>query len=104
AHHRCHHDRGPPDGWRARGRGGCHGRGEGAPSGGRPAPGARPPLGHRAADPGPGIVVLEGGGASLPPVAWAAGVLVVPATCPVEYVRGYLGPYRLLRADLAVVT
>jgi cyclic 2,3-diphosphoglycerate synthetase len=31
-------------------------------------------------------------------------VIVVPATCPVEYLRGYLGPYRLLRADLAVVT
>jgi cyclic 2,3-diphosphoglycerate synthase len=31
-------------------------------------------------------------------------VLVVPATCPPEYVAGYLGPYRLLRADLAVVT
>jgi cyclic 2,3-diphosphoglycerate synthase len=57
-----------------------------------------------AADRDPGIVVLEGSGASLPPVAWDAGVLVVPATCPVEYVRGYLGPYRLLRADLAVVT
>jgi cyclic 2,3-diphosphoglycerate synthase len=52
----------------------------------------------------PGIVILEGSGASLPPVAWDAGVIVVPATCPVEYVRGYLGPYRLLRADVAVVT
>lgn len=52
----------------------------------------------------PGVVILEGSGASLPPVAWDAGVIVVPASCPVEYVRGYLGPYRLLRADLAVVT
>jgi cyclic 2,3-diphosphoglycerate synthetase len=52
----------------------------------------------------PGVIVLEGSGASMPPVAWDAGVLVVPATCPVEYLRGYLGPYRLLRADLAVVT
>src|SRR3954468_16244980 len=52
----------------------------------------------------PGVIVLEGSGASIPPVAWDAGVLVVPATCPVEYLRGYLGPYRLLRADLAVVT
>ncbi len=57
-----------------------------------------------AADRDPGVVVLEGSGASLPPIAWDAGVIVVPATCPVEYVRGYLGPYRLLRADLAVVT
>jgi cyclic 2,3-diphosphoglycerate synthetase len=52
----------------------------------------------------PGLLVLEGSGASLPPVAWDAGILVVPATCPVEYLRGYLGPYRLLRADLVVVT
>ncbi len=52
----------------------------------------------------PGLLICEGSGASLPPVAWDAGILVVPATCPVEYVRGYLGPYRLLRADLAVVT
>src|SRR3954463_318922 len=52
----------------------------------------------------PGVIVLEGSGASVPPIAWDAGVLVVPATCPVEYVRGYLGPYRLLRTDLAVIT
>jgi cyclic 2,3-diphosphoglycerate synthetase len=52
----------------------------------------------------PGLLILEGSGAALPPVGWDAGVLVVPAACPAEYVRGYLGPYRLLRADLAVVT
>jgi cyclic 2,3-diphosphoglycerate synthetase len=52
----------------------------------------------------PGLLVAEGSGAAIPPIAWDAGILVVPATCPVEYVRGYLGPYRLLRADLAVVT
>jgi cyclic 2,3-diphosphoglycerate synthetase len=37
-------------------------------------------------------------------VTWDVGILVVPAHCPLEYVSGYLGPYRLLRADLAVVT
>jgi cyclic 2,3-diphosphoglycerate synthetase len=52
----------------------------------------------------PGLLVLEGSGSALPTVAWDAGVLVVPGTCPPEYVAGYLGPYRLLRADLAVVT
>jgi cyclic 2,3-diphosphoglycerate synthetase len=52
----------------------------------------------------PGIVVLEGSGAAIPPIAWDAGVLVVPGNVPLEYVRGYLGPYRLLRTDLAVVT
>lgn len=53
---------------------------------------------------GPDLLVLEGSGAALPPVTWDAGVLVVPATCPLEYLAGYLGPYRLLRSDLAVVT
>lgn len=57
-----------------------------------------------AAEMEPGLLICEGSGASIPPVAWDAGILVVPATCPVEYLRGYLGPYRLLRADLAVVT
>jgi cyclic 2,3-diphosphoglycerate synthase len=52
----------------------------------------------------PGLLICEGSGAAVPPIAWDAGILVVPAACPVEYVRGYLGPYRLLRADLAVVT
>jgi cyclic 2,3-diphosphoglycerate synthetase len=52
----------------------------------------------------PGLLLLEGSGSALPTVDWDAGVLVVPATCPPEYVAGYLGPYRLLRADLAVVT
>lgn len=52
----------------------------------------------------PGLLILEGSGAALPPSAWDAGVLVVPITCPPEYLSGYLGPYRLLRADLAVVT
>ncbi|HET9671503.1 MAG TPA: cyclic 2,3-diphosphoglycerate synthetase [Actinomycetota bacterium] len=52
----------------------------------------------------PGLVVLEGSGAAIPPVAWDAGVLVVPASVPPEYLGGYLGPYRLLRSDLVVVT
>jgi len=52
----------------------------------------------------PGLLLLEGSGSAIPTIAWDAGVLVVPATCPLEYVAGYLGPYRLLRADLAVVT
>ena len=52
----------------------------------------------------PGLLILEGSGAALPPIAWDAGILVVPVTCPPEYLSGYFGPYRLLRADLAVVT
>jgi cyclic 2,3-diphosphoglycerate synthase len=52
----------------------------------------------------PGLLVLEGSGAAVPPLDWDAGVLVVPATCPLEYLAGYFGPYRLLRTHLAVVT
>lgn len=53
---------------------------------------------------GAGLVVLEGSGASVPPVPWDAGVLVVPATLPEEHLAGYLGPLRLLLSDLVVVT
>jgi cyclic 2,3-diphosphoglycerate synthase len=52
----------------------------------------------------PGLVILEGSGASIPPVPWDAGILVVPLSTPAEYLGGYLGPYRLLRSDLVVVT
>jgi cyclic 2,3-diphosphoglycerate synthetase len=52
----------------------------------------------------PGLVILEGSGSAVPPIRWDAGILVVPANAPPEYLAGYLGPYRLLRSDLAVVT
>ncbi|MGZ5351958.1 MAG: 2,3-diphosphoglycerate synthetase [Actinomycetota bacterium] len=53
---------------------------------------------------GAGTVVLEGSGAAVPSVPWDAGILVVPATLPEEYLAGYLGPFRLLLSDLVVVT
>ena len=53
---------------------------------------------------GAGLVVLEGSGSAVPPVPWDAGVLVVPASVPPEYLGGYLGPFRLLLSDLVVVT
>jgi cyclic 2,3-diphosphoglycerate synthase len=59
---------------------------------------------ERAASLDPGLVILEGSGAALPPLAWDAGILVVPVSAPAEYLGGYLGPYRLLRSDLVVVT
>ncbi|HEX5936501.1 MAG TPA: cyclic 2,3-diphosphoglycerate synthetase, partial [Actinomycetota bacterium] len=52
----------------------------------------------------PGLVILEGSGAAIPPVPWDAGILVAASTAPAEYLAGYLGPYRLLRSDLVVVT
>lgn len=53
---------------------------------------------------GAGLVVLEGSGSAIPPVPWDAGILVVPATAPPEYLGGYLGPFRLLLSDLVVLT
>jgi cyclic 2,3-diphosphoglycerate synthetase len=49
-------------------------------------------------------LILDGSGASVPPLPWDAGILVVPATAPPEYLGGYLGPFRLLLSDLVVVT
>jgi cyclic 2,3-diphosphoglycerate synthetase len=58
----------------------------------------------RAVELGAGLVVLEGSGSSIPPVPWDAGILVAPASVPDEYLAGYLGPYRILRSDLLVIT
>jgi cyclic 2,3-diphosphoglycerate synthetase len=52
----------------------------------------------------PGLVILEGSGAAVPPVPWDAGVLVAPADLPEEFLRGYLGPFRVLLSDLVVFT
>lgn len=50
------------------------------------------------------LVILEGSGSSMPDVAAAAGLVCVPATLEPELVTGFLNPYRLLKADLCVVT
>jgi len=50
------------------------------------------------------IVILEGSGASIPDVAAGAGVICVPSHAGPDVVSGYLNPYRLLLAHLAVVT
>jgi cyclic 2,3-diphosphoglycerate synthetase len=52
----------------------------------------------------PELVVLDGSGAALPPVAAARTVLVVGAHQDPAIVAGYLNPYRLARADLVVLT
>jgi len=57
-----------------------------------------------AAEQGADLVILEGSGSSMPPVPWDAGILVAPASVPEEEVAGYLGPLRILLADLLVVT
>jgi cyclic 2,3-diphosphoglycerate synthetase len=60
--------------------------------------------GHQAAARDPDVLILEGSGASIPPIPWDAGILVVPAGVLEEYVAGYLGPFRILLSDLVVVT
>ncbi len=50
------------------------------------------------------LLVLEGSGAAVPPVHADATLCVVPASADPELVTGYLGAYKLLLADLVVVT
>lgn len=50
------------------------------------------------------LLVLEGSGAAIPPVHADVTVCVVPASADPELVGGYLGAYRLLLADLVVLT
>lgn len=57
---------------------------------------------RQAARSGADLVILEGSGASLPTVPWDAGILVAPATIPLEHLGGYLGPLRILLSDLLV--
>ncbi|MDA3936852.1 MAG: 2,3-diphosphoglycerate synthetase [Actinomycetota bacterium] len=62
------------------------------------------PDGARLADSlGKELIMLEGSGAAIPPVACDATILVVGAGRGIEYVRDYFGPYRLGLADLVVI-
>jgi len=49
------------------------------------------------------LVVLEGSGAAIPPVHADASVLVIGAGRGIGYVTDYFGPYRVSRADLAII-
>ncbi len=63
------------------------------------------PAGARVADGlGKQLMVLEGSGAAIPPVYADASVLVVAAGRGTGYVNDYFGPYRLSRADLALIS
>ncbi|MGH2794778.1 MAG: hypothetical protein ACRDKG_10790, partial [Actinomycetota bacterium] len=59
----------------------------------------------RAADElAPDLILLEGSGSSIPPVAADATILVVPGSASPEVLTSALGPYRLLLADLVTIT
>lgn len=60
--------------------------------------------GRVAAARSPDLVVLEGSGASIPPLEAARRILVASAAQGAESVAGYLGAYRLLVSDLVVLT
>jgi cyclic 2,3-diphosphoglycerate synthetase len=49
------------------------------------------------------LLIAEGSGAAIPPVAFDAAVLVVGAGRGATYVRDYFGPYRIAQADLVVI-
>ena len=57
-----------------------------------------------AAERRPDLVVFEGSGAALPPIATTRRVLVVAAGEPPHVVAGYLNAYRILISDLVVLT
>jgi cyclic 2,3-diphosphoglycerate synthase len=57
-----------------------------------------------AASLGPDLILLEASGATVPPVAAGARILVAGAHQDPETVTGYLGAYRLLLSDLVVLT
>lgn len=50
------------------------------------------------------VVIFDGSGATAPPIAVDRQVLIVGAHQPVDYVRGYFGPYRILRSHAVVIT
>jgi cyclic 2,3-diphosphoglycerate synthetase len=53
---------------------------------------------------GPELVVFDGSGAALPPVATAKRILVAGAHQQPEIVAGYLNAYRILLSDLVLLT
>ena len=59
---------------------------------------------HLAASLEPDIVLLEGSGATVPPVDAGRRILVAGASQGEHVVAGYLGAYRLLISDLVVLT
>jgi len=52
----------------------------------------------------PGIIIVEGSGASVPPVRADYNICVIGADQSWESIVGYLGLYRILMSDLVVLT
>jgi cyclic 2,3-diphosphoglycerate synthase len=52
----------------------------------------------------PDLVIFDGSGAAIPPIATSSRLLVAGAHQPPEIVTGYLNAYRILVSDLVVLT
>lgn len=50
------------------------------------------------------FLIFEGSGASMPPVATDAWALAIGAQQSLDYITGYMGPYRIRKADLCILT
>ncbi len=57
-----------------------------------------------AAERGADLVLFEGSGAAMPPIATGRRVLVADASTDLELLTGYLNAYRILISDLVVLT
>jgi cyclic 2,3-diphosphoglycerate synthetase len=57
-----------------------------------------------AAERAPQLVIFEGSGSAIPPVATGKRILVAGAQQAPDLVTGYLNPYRILVSDLVVLT
>jgi cyclic 2,3-diphosphoglycerate synthase len=77
----------------------CGGGMAGAPAASNVAAGAK-----LAAERRPDLVIFDGSGAAIPPVAADKRLLVAGAHQPPEIVAGYLNAYRILVSDLVVLT
>jgi cyclic 2,3-diphosphoglycerate synthase len=77
----------------------CGGGMAGAPAASNVAAGA-----ELAAERRPELVIFDGSGAAIPPVATGKRLLVAGAHQPPEVVAGYLNAYRILVSDLVVLT
>lgn len=53
---------------------------------------------------GPSVMIFEGSGSAIPPVAAGATLLAVDSRIEPHLLRGYLGLYRVLLSDLVVLT
>jgi len=50
------------------------------------------------------FVLFEGSGASTPSVKTDARILIIGAHQPLDYIGGYMGPYRVMMSDLIIIT